>query len=137
MEISINYVAVLVAGVINMVIGALWYSPVLFGNKWMKLMGWNKESVAGKKKGMGARYFANFVAALLMAYVIAHLVYLIDALTWQEGVQLGFWTWLGFVATVSLGTVLWEGKPKALYFLNIAYYFVTFLVMGAILAVWR
>ena len=34
---TINYIAVLVSAVIGMAIGALWYSPLLFGKIWMKL----------------------------------------------------------------------------------------------------
>jgi len=32
-EVSINYLAVLIAAIISMVIGSLWYSPLLFGLK--------------------------------------------------------------------------------------------------------
>lgn len=48
----------------------------------------------------------------------------------------GFWNWLGFVAPVTLGAVLWEGKHWKLWFLNNGYYLVTLLLMGAVLALW-
>ena len=35
MEITINYLAVLVCGVLHQVLGALWYSPLLFGRPWL------------------------------------------------------------------------------------------------------
>ncbi|MBI3341870.1 DUF1761 domain-containing protein, partial [Candidatus Curtissbacteria bacterium] len=38
MEFQINYMAVVAAAVVNMVLGFLWYGP-LFGKPWMKMMG--------------------------------------------------------------------------------------------------
>ena len=69
-----NYLAILVAAVAGMIVGALWYSPLLFGNVWMKLMGLGRKQLqAAKKKGMGKSYFLSFVALLVMAYVISRL----------------------------------------------------------------
>ena len=44
MQISINWWAVLVAGVVYMVVGMVWYGP-LFGKLWKSLMGFTDESV--------------------------------------------------------------------------------------------
>jgi hypothetical protein len=44
----------------------------------------------------------------------------------------GFWTWLGFVAVSTIGTVTFERKPS----LNNGYTLLSLLMMGAILAVW-
>ena len=35
----VNFVAVLVTGVVIFVLGGLWYSPVLFARRWVALMG--------------------------------------------------------------------------------------------------
>ena len=52
------------------------------------------------------------------------------------GMQAGFWVWLGFIATTMIGIVLWEIKPVKLYLLIVAYYLISLLVMGSILALW-
>lgn len=135
--IEINYLAVLVAGVAAMVLGGLWYSPLLFGKAWMKLSGFTeKDMEKAKQKGMFLSYFFNFVSILVMAYVLSHFVDYAGATDWRGGLQAGFWIWLGFVATVMLGMVLWEGKPFRLYLINVLYWLVALLGMGAILAVW-
>ena len=36
MEININFAAILVCGLAFMVLGAFWYSPLLFGRIWMR-----------------------------------------------------------------------------------------------------
>ena len=38
-EISLSVTAIIVAAVAGMAIGALWYSPILFGNAWLKAIG--------------------------------------------------------------------------------------------------
>jgi hypothetical protein len=54
----------------------------------------------------------------------------------SAGLMAGFWNWLGFIAPVTLGVVLWEGKSWKLWFLQGGHYLVSLLVMGVILALW-
>lgn len=136
-QIEFNYLAVVVAAIVSMVIGSLWYSPMLFGKKWMKLMGWSPEEMEKRKKGMGMAYLWMFIGSLVMAYVLSYFLGYSQAATLVEGAWVGFWAWLGFVAPVMLGGMLWEGKPKELYLINSGHNLVNLLVMGAILAVWR
>ena len=134
--IEINYWAVLVVAILANVIGALWYSPLLFGKQWMKLSGITPKQTPKMKQKANVSYAINVVASLVMAYVLAHYVDFAEAVTIAGGLQAGFWAWLGFIAPVQLGKVLWENQPFKLYLLNTGYYFVSLLVMGAILAVW-
>ena len=54
---EVNLLAVLVSGVAAMVIGALWYSPLLFGKLWMNGMGFTEAKMKEmKEKGMAASY---------------------------------------------------------------------------------
>lgn len=136
--VTVNYWAVLVAGLASFVLGGLWYSPMLFGNMWMKLGGMHeKDMEACKKKGMALSYFLTLVGSLLMAYVLAHVLEFASAATWIDGVVGGLWSWLGFIAPVTLGSVLWEMKPWRLWILNNAFYIVSLAIMGAILAYWQ
>jgi hypothetical protein len=43
---SINYLAVLVAGLAFVALGFLWYSPILFAKPWSKMMGYDMSSKA-------------------------------------------------------------------------------------------
>ena len=64
---AINYLAVLVSAIIGMIIGALWYSPLLFGKLWMKLSGMTEKQLnEAKKKGMGKMYLVAFIGVLLI-----------------------------------------------------------------------
>ena len=136
-QVDINYVAVLIAAIVSMAIGSFWYSMKGFGKQWMALSGITPDKInAAKAKGMQKTYAIAFVGSLVMSYVLAHFVDYAGAATIARGAQAGFWSWLGFIAPVALGSVLWEGKPWKLYVLNNAYYLVSLMVMGALLTVW-
>jgi len=136
-SLTINYITVLVTAIISMAIGAFWYSPMLFGKLWMTLSGMTEVQLQeGKKKGMGKTYVLAFIGTFLMSHVLAYVVGYANAATVGAGLHVGFWTWLGFVAPVTLGGVLWEGKSWKLWCLNNAHYLVVLLVSGVILALW-
>ncbi len=134
---EVNYLAVLVTGVASMTIGALWYSPLMFGNVWMKLNGFTMADMEkAKAKGMTGSYIIAFAGALLGAYVLAHFLQVFGANSISEGLQVAFWAWLGFIVTTQVSGSLWEGKPWKLFLLNTASSLVTLLVASAILVSW-
>lgn len=140
-EVILNYWAILAAAIASMVIGALWYGPV-FGKFWMTLSGVDPKKIeADKKNGMGKLYAINFVGSLFMSYVLANALIFASAYTnitgLGSGLMTGFFNWIGFVAPVTLGTVLWESKPWKLWFLNNGYYLLTLVIMATILAYWK
>ena len=139
--VPINYWAVLIAAVASMALGFLWYGP-LFGKIWMTLSGMTDETIAlAKSKGMGKGYALSFLGSLVMSYVLAHAIVFASAYLQvsevSAGLTAGFWNWIGFIAPVTLGTVLWDGKPWKLWFLNNAYQLTSLLVMGVILSLWK
>lgn len=135
-EVTINYWAVLAAGVSSMVLGWLWYGA-LFGKAWMKMSGLTKEKLdEQKKKGMAKSYILAFVGSLMMAYVLAHMVDYTQSTTAKMAAQAGFWLWLGFVGPTTLESVLWEGKSWKLWFFNAAHGLLTLVVMAIILVKW-
>ena len=127
---TVNYVAVLLAAVASMVLGFLWYGP-LFGKMWMKFSGLKE---MGDKSQAARNYGLTFVGSFVMAYVLASLFSLTNTMTLMEALKMAFWSWLGFQATLLLGSVLWEGKSWNLYFLNAAYWLVNLLVVAAVLS---
>ena len=67
---------------------------------------------------------------------LVFLSFYIGLIGFAAGLKVGFLSWLGFIAPVTLGSVLWEGKSWRLWFLMNSYYLVALLVMGSILAFW-
>ena len=135
MEFTINYWAVLAAGVVYMVVGFLWYGPV-FGKTWKDLMGFTDESMKSMKLGQMQAMFLGFVMALIMAYVLAMYVDASGILDVAGAFGLVFWIWFGFIFTVLAGSFLWEGKPFKLFILNAAEQLVALFLMAVVLVMW-
>jgi len=131
LEGHVNLLAVLVAAVINMVVGAAWYSPALFGKQWSAMIGRKMEDM---KSQAGPGYAVSTVGALIESWVLAHLVYGTDL---ANGLKMGFWIWLAFVGvTMAVGTVF-AGRPWKLWMIDTGYFFVVLLAQGVLLATWR
>jgi hypothetical protein len=131
---DINYLAVLVAAILSMVIGAVWYSPGVLGKQWMKLVGKKQKDL---QKGANTAYAVATIGFLLLAYVLAHFVDYTGATTVASGLQVGYWVWLGFVAPTAAISTAFSQKPRQLWLIDVGYYLVALLVSGALLAVWR
>src|SRR2546427_9374577 len=100
---NVNLLAVLVAAVLTIVLGAVWYSPVLFAKQWMHAHGYTPEKVEEmKRRGVVRAYAVSFVCYLVMAYVVGLLVSYTQAAGVVEGVWLGVPERLGFPATLRL-----------------------------------
>lgn len=138
MSPSINYLAVLVAGFIPMLLGSIWYGP-LFGKKWLALTGKTEEEIKASFNPAKS-YGVTFVFALVMAYVLAHVLGAFgDAYGnagAMAGVEGGFWIWLGFVLTVSWQQVAFGDQSIGLWVLNVLYNLVALICMGAIIGAW-
>jgi hypothetical protein len=135
---KINYPAVFVAALAYWLLGALWYSSLLFERSFIVLKGWTPEEVASiQAAGVGKEVAIAFISSLLLAYVLAHFVRFTGAETIRTGLLTGFWLWLGFVVTTNLETVVFEHRPLGLYLINNGYHLVGIVGMGALLAVWR
>jgi hypothetical protein len=136
----LNWLAILVAAISTMVVGFLWYSPLLFAKPWMREMGYDlndKARMEEMKKSAGPAYSGSFVASLVSAFVLALFLHWLKNYTLHFGLVVGFHVWLGFVATVQFTGALFMKQSMKLFAINTGYQLVCYLVMGAILAVWQ
>lgn len=125
---------ILGVSVIVMILGALWYSPVLFGNTWMRLSGITLSQIEKqKKKGMLTSYVVNFVATIVTVYVLSMLLALTRATNVVSALFLAILIWIGFFAMPMLNAVLWEKRPFSLYMLNAGHHLVGLLIASALL----
>jgi hypothetical protein len=136
--VPVNYFAVILAAILEMALGFAWYGP-LFGRPWRKMMHMPAD-MAGQQKGMAKIFAIQALGALLMAFIMAHALIFASAYLAETGVaagiMVGFANWIGFVAPVTVGSVLWENKPWKLWFINAGYYLVSLILMGILLSLW-
>jgi hypothetical protein len=134
MDVQVNMWAVLLAAIASMVVGSVWYAKPVFGKLWMDLV---KLDEAQQRKGAMKAMVMAFVAALLTAYVLAHVIYLSNSFFqnsfMKDAMQTAFWLWLGISATTIATHHAFEQRPKKLTWLAIGNQLVTFLVMAFII----
>jgi hypothetical protein len=129
----VNLIPVVVATVASIILGMLWYGP-LFGKQWMALQGFTKKDMEkAKQKGMGMTYLMMTISSLVTLYILAYFLDMLSVVSMNAAIMPVTLIWLGFFATTMLGSVLWEGKPMALYILNIGFSLVNLIIAAAII----
>ena len=73
MDVEVNMLAVLLAGLSSMVVGSIWYARPVFGNLWIKLA---KPNMNMSKSQTAYAMGGTFIVSLITAYVLAHVAYL-------------------------------------------------------------
>jgi uncharacterized protein DUF1761 len=135
---KIKYPAVIVAALVHYILGGLWYSPLLFGNKFLQIRNFTPQQLEQIQTNGAAKELAiALVTSVVLVYILAHFVQYTKAKTAWGGIETAFWLWLGFIATTQLATVLFEQRPLGLYLINISYQLVGCALAGVILAIWR
>ena len=135
---EVNIWAVVVSAVASMVIGSIWYGP-LFGKKFTQAMGmdkWSPERQEIEKKRMPVTYGLQFVASLVMFYVLSRAMSELGQADVNGGLMVAFWAWIGFVVPLKLADSIWGGK-MSMFWLGIGNMLLTLLAAGAIIGAWR
>ncbi len=138
MNVPVNFLAILVAGIVSMAIGFLWYSPLVLGKPWMKEKGLSAESLKKAQKDMGMLYGISFVVALVSGYVLFHVMFLSENFfhytRFTTGVMSAFWMWLGFMMPVQVTATIFGGKNWKLLGIDTGYQLASLLAMGIVIA---
>lgn len=131
----VNYTLVFVATIAQFILGALWYSPLLFGTWWMQISECDnlpKEELQKMQKSMMPFYGLQFVLTLFTTISFANLVPYINAFGMYH---IAFWIWLGFIMPVLIGTVIW-GNTKKKFWVKQIFVMVTFQLASIMLMSW-
>ncbi len=135
---NVNILAVFVAALLTFVLGAFWYSPVLFARQWMQAQGYTPERLEEmKKKGLTRAYVGSALCYLVMAWVVALFAAYTNSTTLASGLWLGFLAWLGFAAPLGLTANLFSEKPIAAWVIDAGYQLAFLVIMGVLLSLWR
>ena len=135
LPVDINYLAVVVCGIISMLIGAMWYGPV-FGKAWMKEVGYTEEDLK-KDFNPGKTYGLAVVSHIFMALVLAYLLQLTNASTILESVRISLSAWFGFIFLTMFINSLFARKTFRLVVIDSGYQLVNVILFGIILVFWR
>lgn len=134
--VQVNIIAIVLAAVANIIVGILWYSDFLFGRQWKRLIGKTDQELSEDSSTMS--YILGLAVALLVAIGLNSVLQFSSQVTGLMGLPNIFISVTMIVVTFVLATqlngVIWEGKRKKLFLLNMAHHYVEYLVMAAVIS---
>jgi hypothetical protein len=134
---DINYWAVLLATLSSMIVGAIWYTPRVFGNYWMKKSG---VTPSGNASDAVRPIVVTVIVSFVTAWVLAGAAFI----AWDfyggsffvNALVTGIILWAGFTAARFITHDAFDKRPAGLTVLNVAHEFVTIVIMAIIIGVW-
>lgn len=133
-NLYINHLAVFVCAILNLALGALWYSPVMFYKGWLAENKLTEEQLA--KQNPTKTYGLAFLFSLIISYNLAF--FLGDSATdavW--GATAGFLAGFGWSTLIFAIIALFEQKSWKYIFINGGFITVYFTLIGFIFGIWR
>lgn len=137
---TINYLAVIVSAIIYMGFGFLWYSPLLIGKPWVKLMGYHKmtkEDMKKMQKEAGPAYMISMVTSLVQSFLLAWVVLpSYAAASISSAVLAVALIWLCFTFCYAITGAAFTKKPYALVAIDSGYQLFGLIIVTIILKIW-
>jgi hypothetical protein len=118
----IDFLSILIAAALNIIIGSVWYSRFLFGKM--------EDSTHKPHK---FAFLWNCVVIVITAAVLGFFEAFLGVTTVSDGMFVGFLAWLGFVATTQMYAVIWGKMSVKHFLLHSGCQLLSFLVMGGVI----
>ncbi|MEO1030804.1 MAG: DUF1761 domain-containing protein [Bacteroidota bacterium] len=157
---EMNILAIVVAAIVPLIVGAIWYNPKVLGTAWMKASGMTEEKMKGGNIAVifGITLVLSILLAMTVNGMVIHqiaasqMVYPnMEAETYKafmaefgnahrnfrHGALHGAIGALFFVLPVLGINALFERKGWKYILVNVGYWVVTLAIMGAILCGWK
>jgi hypothetical protein len=134
-ELKINHLAVLVAVVLQFVLGFLWYGPI-FGEPWMGMVGLDMATVEANPPGAG-EWITNIFSAVVSMYVLAWLFTKIPVTSLLQGLGVGLLIGFSFVLLSIMTSGMFAKDPYGLAWITGGFTTVGLGVGGAVLGAWK
>lgn len=134
---EINYTMVVVATLVQFVLGAVWYSPLMFGKMWMSIMEishYTKEELQKMQKSMMPFMALQFVLTFVTTWVLANNI-AFNGLVGSAAYAYACFMWFGYMMPVSVSSVIF-GSTKRHFWLKQIGIMLGMQLVGIILAAW-
>lgn len=129
---SVNWLAIIVATVASMALGAVWY--MVLANQWMGALNKTREQIMSQSGGSATPFIIAALMQLIMAYSLALFTpKLMGAMSVPNGLIVGFHLWLGFVITSMIINHRYQGAKWSLTIIDGGYLLGVLLVQGLVI----
>jgi len=129
---DVNIIAIGVAVIASMIIGAIWYS--VLAKPWMAAAGFNDEQIQKVNEGGNPIiYVFAIISHFVMAYILSGIIYHAGGFSVYGGVISALFCWLAFVVTTMVVTHRFQMRSWALTFIDAGHFLFVMVAQGAIL----
>lgn len=125
-----NLLMVFSAGLASMLVGMVWYAPIVAGNMWHRLSG--AENGLKVYRGVTLPLAAHFACSLVLAFLLARSK-LDDILIYQLVIMM----WVVFSIAMRLPQFLLEGRSMKLFVIYAVHDLLTLMTIGTVIVLWR
>ena len=122
------WIAAIVSGVLAYGLGALWYSPLLFGNSWMAAMGKSPDDMIMSPK----LYAICFVTWLLAGFMFTALVVMTGYTNLASLICIAIVGFLGFTVVPIIMANIFEGTRSRVSMISGSYHLSAYLLMALV-----
>lgn len=129
---SVSALPVLIGTVIYFVLGALWYSPLMFAKPWMKINNIPEDFEGGSP----LLYAFSFILQFIGVFSLAIFIEALGTDGAMAGALIGFYAAAGFVFSLSGATGLFSETPLKLHLINNGYHVVGLTLAGLVIGWW-
>ena len=145
MEPNFNILAIIVAGLVPMVLGALWYGPI-FGKQWLSSMGKTNEEM--EPNNMALSYGGALLVAMLISFSLKSIIefmhkgveagelVLNSDHNFGHGAMHGAFLCAFLIVPVIISLSIFHKMAPKTVILNVLFWIITFAIMGGILDAW-
>lgn len=163
---EINFLILALAALAPLVMGFIWYGPMLFQKAWMKQMGFTEESLKGGNMGLifFLSYVFSFMIAFFLQFIVIHQLGTLSSMmeagateltgealanyesfmakygnnyrTFKHGALHGVITGLFMILPILATQAMFERKSVKYVAINVGYWVVTLAIMGGIICQW-
>jgi hypothetical protein len=134
-ELSFNYLAIISAAVASFILGGVY--AAIFKKQLVTLNGPTDAEAQAKQEPTPKALLGIFLANLVMAFGLAYFIGVIGTSTISSALWLTLWSFIAFVGPLTIGPVLWGGKPIKWWIFNNVINVVCLFTMILILAYWK
>ncbi len=134
---DVNWLAIIVAGVLWYALGAGWYNRAGFGKPWMRSIGWDPEAAPPAMTALS--YVGPLAAYLVGSTAIAMIAVATGSDTFAEGIVLGLVIGVGISSVLFYVTAVFDPtrKEQMTWFgITAGYHLIGILVASILVSVW-
>lgn len=130
----VNWIYLTTGTLVTMILGALWYSPLLFAKPWMSSLGLRDGDVSESGVPALPGYLSATLYSLAITYTIGFLITNLSVSGAPAVLSVALGLWLVTSGLANLRIKYFEDRPWPLYLIDEGYALVAHLLLG--LLVW-